>query len=209
MHPTGNDLKRFKIAEREVEHLEEIVKDVLIFARPAAPRMEETDIRKAVENALALAEKGISDKRISVRTRFANNLPPQIMDATMLGQAFLNLILNAVDAMGVNGILTVSVNAVSEPGGPSVEVEIEDNGCGIDEKDMPHLFNPFFTRKNHGTGLGLTHVKKIIDLHGGNVTILSQKRKGTRVQIRFPIPSGGAASPEDEARAERTGNQAR
>ena len=108
MHPAGNDLKRFEIAQREVEHLEELVNDVLIFARPATPRKEMADIRKVVRHALALGEKGIADKKIQVQTRFADVVPLLQIDAAMLEQAFLNLILNAVDAMGERGLLTVS-----------------------------------------------------------------------------------------------------
>jgi PAS domain S-box-containing protein len=192
MHPTGNDLKRFEIALREVEHLEELVNDVLIFAKPATPRKERDDIRKIVRHALAMGEKGIAVKKIQVQTHFADSVPLLQIDAAMLEQAFLNLILNAVDAMGERGQLTVSATMVKD-GIPLVEVEITDNGCGIDEPDMPHLFNPFFTRKKYGTGLGLTQVKKIVDLHQGIVDIVSTKGEGTRVRIRFPV------QPEDSA----------
>jgi PAS domain S-box-containing protein len=187
MHPTGNDLKRFEIALREVEHLEKLVNDVLIFAKPAMPRKERTDIRKVVEQAMALAEKGIADKGIRVQTRFADGVPVLEIDAAMIEQAFLNLILNAVDAMGERGLLELSVRMVDEDE-PMVEVEIADDGCGIDAQDIPHLFNPFFTRKKYGTGLGLTQVKKIVDLHRGVVDIFSAKGDGTRVRIRFPAP---------------------
>jgi PAS domain S-box-containing protein len=199
MHPTGNDLKRFEIALREVEHLEGLVNDVLIFAKPATPRKEATDVRKVLRNALAMGEKGIEDKRIQVQTRFAEDLPLLQIDAAMLEQAFLNLILNAVDAMDENGVLTVSVAEVGG-GTPLVEVEISDNGCGIDEQDMHHLFNPFFTRKKYGTGLGLTQVKKIVDLHQGVVDIFSTKGEGTRVRIRFPgLPDDSAGNRVDES----------
>jgi signal transduction histidine kinase len=198
MHPTGNDLKRFEIALREVEHLEGLVNDVLIFAKPATPCKETADIRKVLRNALALCEKGIEDKKIQVTTRFAKELPLLQIDAAMLEQAFLNLILNAVDAMGEAGVLTLSV-AEAGDGTPLVEVEIADNGCGIDEQDMRHLFNPFFTRKKYGTGLGLTQVKKIVDLHQGIVDIFSTKGEGTRVRIRFPGLPDSAGGRVDES----------
>jgi len=204
MHPTGNDLKRFRIAEREVEHLEDLVRDVLIYARPAQPKKEAADIRKVVEQALDLVEKGLWEKRIDVRTRFAADVPVCSVDPSMLEQAFLNLLINAVDALEPGGILTLSVRKTVLPGAPSVEVEIEDDGCGIDEGDMPHLFNPFFTRKRDGTGLGLTQVKKIVEMHGGSVEVFSRKGEGTRVRVRFPIPlngsvpAGGGASEGDK-----------
>jgi PAS domain S-box-containing protein len=188
LSPAGNDLKRFRIAQREVEHLEELVNDVLIFAKPSAPLKETTELRKVVEQALALAEKGLLDKKIRVQTVFPEAVPALKIDTAMLEQAFLNLILNAVDAMEPSGTLNIAVRLVSPSDKPSVEVEIRDNGCGIDEQDMPHLFNPFFSRKKYGTGLGLTQVKKMIDLHQGTVDIFSRIEEGTRVRIRFPVP---------------------
>ena len=188
MHPAGNDLKRFQIAQREVEHLEKLVNDVLIFAKPAPLRRDSTDLRNVVEQALALAEKGIADKRIRVQTRF-DEVPVLKLDAAMLEQAFLNLILNAVDAMGEGGLLKVAVRRSSQEV-PGVEVELEDNGCGIDDDDRQHLFNPFFTRKKSGTGLGLAQVKTIVEMHQGQVELFSRKGEGTRVCIRFPAPSG-------------------
>jgi PAS domain S-box-containing protein len=188
MRPSGNDLKRFEIALREVEHLEKLVSDVLIFAKPALPKKEMADIRKVLGQAMELAEKGIGDKDIQVRVSYEESLPLLPVDVSMLEQAFLNLLLNAVDAMDAGGILTVSAQVAREEM-PMVEVEITDNGCGIDAQDRPHLFNPFFTRKKYGTGLGLTQVKKIIDLHRGIVDIFSDKGEGTRVRMRFPLPS--------------------
>jgi signal transduction histidine kinase len=133
-----------------------------------------------------------------VQTRFADDVPLLQIDAAMLEQAFLNLILNAVDAMGERGLLVLSVSMVDEDT-PMVEVEIADDGCGIDEQDMSHLFNPFFTRKKYGTGLGLTQVKKIVDLHQGIVDIFSVKGEGTRVRVRFPVqPEDSADSRVDE-----------
>jgi signal transduction histidine kinase len=66
-------------------------------------------------------------------------------------------------------------------------IEIDDNGCGIDKEDLPHLFNPFFTRKRYGTGLGLSQVKKITEQHGGVIEILSKKREGTKFIVTLPI----------------------
>ena len=219
LNPTGNDLKRFRIAQREVEHLENLVNDVLIFAKPAAPRKETNDIRKIVEAALALADGAISEKRIEVQLRFDDDIPLMNLDAAMLEHAFLNLVLNAADAMEEGGLLKIAVREVPDGEGASfVEVEIEDDGCGIDAEDMRHLFNPFFTRKRTGTGLGLTQVKKIVELHRGSVDITSGKGEGTRVRVRLPrerteVPSGSeAAAPggkRDRAEEEGHGEDSR
>jgi len=190
MQPEGNDLERFRIAQREVEHLEELVNDVLIYAKPAVPRKEPSDIRRIIENALALAERLVTDKNIQVQTDFNNALPLMNVDAVMLEQAFLNIYRNAVDAMEMNGILrTAARRTGNDPA--LLEITVEDNGCGIDAADLPHVFNPFFTKKKYGTGLGMTQVKKIIDLHMGNIEIRSKNKEGTRVMVTFPINQEG------------------
>ncbi len=190
MQPEGNDLKRFRIAQREVEHLEELVNDVLIYAKPAAPRKELSDIRRILENALALAERLVTDKNIRIVTEFEESIPLFPADAAMLEQAFLNVYRNAVDAMEPSGTLRIAARR-NGMGPPAIRIIVEDNGCGIDEADLPHIFNPFFTKKKYGTGLGMTQVKKIIDLHRGTIDIQSARGEGTRVMVSFPIDQEG------------------
>jgi PAS domain S-box len=184
MNPAGNDLKRFKIAEKEVEHLETLVNNVLVFAKPVEPKKIPVDLAKVLDHAIAMAEKGIADKQIELQTQFSN-IPPIVVDAAMMTDAFLNIIRNAVEAVAEFGKITVSSRYFDETN-QSVVVEIKDNGCGIDEEDMPHIFNPFFTVKKYGTGLGLSQVKKIIDLHQGTIDIISEKGKGTKVYVTLP-----------------------
>jgi len=185
MNPEGNDLKRFKIAEKEVEHLEMLVNNILAFAKPVEAKKVPVKLSKVLEQAIAMAEKGITDKKIEVHTNF-NDIPPVSVDAAMMADAFLNVIRNASEAVAEHGEITISLRFFDETH-QSVVVEIKDNGSGIDEEDMPHLFNPFFTRKNYGTGLGLSLVKKIIDIHQGMIDISSKKNEGTTVTIVLPV----------------------
>jgi PAS domain S-box-containing protein len=190
MQPEGNDLKRFRIAQREVEHLEELVNDVLIYAKPAVPKKEPSDIRRIVENALALVERLVTDKNIHVQTEFDDALPLLHVDSVMLEQAFLNIYRNAADAMEMDGILrTTARQTGNDPA--QLQITVEDNGGGIDAADLPHIFNPFFTKKKYGTGLGMTQVKKIIDLHRGSIEVSSKKAEGTRVMVTFPLNQEG------------------
>jgi len=184
MSPEGNDLKRFKIAQKEVEHLEELVNNVLVFAKPMEPKMAPVDLAKVIEQVLALAEKGIADKQVDVKIDF-KNIPLVTVDAGMITDAFLNIVRNAVDAVETEGQIKITVRNLSGDY-PSVSVEVKDNGCGIEEADMPHLYNPFFTRKKYGTGLGLSQVVKIVELHHGAINIVSEKGKGTKVSITLP-----------------------
>jgi len=193
MTPEGNDLKRFKIAEKEVDHLEMLVNNILAFAKPVEPKKVSVALSKVLEQALAMSEKGIADKKIDVRMEFGD-VPSVTVDAAMITDAFINVIRNAVEAVQEHGEIKVSLRYFDETRN-SVAVEIKDNGSGIDEADMPHIFNPFFTRKNYGTGLGLSLVKKIIDIHQGMIDIFSKKNEGTKVLIILPLGTESARLP--------------
>ncbi|PKN10646.1 MAG: hypothetical protein CVU72_00465 [Deltaproteobacteria bacterium HGW-Deltaproteobacteria-7] len=184
MTPEGNDLKRFKIAQKEVEHLEELVNNVLVFAKPVDPKIVSADLGKVLEQAIALAEKVIHDKQVAIKLE-AQEIPQVNVDVAMITDAFLNIIRNAAEAVEDNGTIRIYARSIgSQP--PAVLVVVEDNGCGIDEADMPHLFNPFFTKKKYGTGLGLSQVSKIVELHQGKIEIISEKDKGTKVCVTLP-----------------------
>ena len=184
MNPEGNDLKRFKIAQKEVEHLEELVNNVLVFAKPMEPKIAPVDLAKVLEQAIALSEKIIHDKQIDVRLE-AREIPMIKADAAMITDAFVNIVRNAVEALEDRGYIRIYARSIgSRP--PSVLVVVEDNGCGIDDADMPHLFNPFFTKKKYGTGLGLSQVMKIVEVHQGKLEIISEKDKGTKVCVTLP-----------------------
>lgn len=189
LKPGGNDLKRFKIAEKEVEHLEKLVSDILIYARPDQPDLRATDINAFVEHSIEMAEKIMADKKITVSVECDPALSTLKFDAPKLGQALLNLYLNAIDAISEGGVLRVATKAKQGDNGKEVQIIIEDNGCGIDEKDIPYIFNPFFTKKSHGTGLGLSQVKRIIALHQGTIEVFSKVGEGTRVVITLPVVS--------------------
>ncbi len=186
MHPEGNDLKRFEIARREVEHLEKLVNDILIYAKPSDPIKKRSDLRQIIDHALALTEKSLEDKHIHVETFFAHDLSPLDVDQAMLEQAFINIYHNAIDAMEESG--TLAISARQENG--QIRVEIRDDGCGISTEDLPYIFNPFFTKKSSGTGLGLAQIKKIIDQHQGTVEISSEEAKGTSVIITLSAQTG-------------------
>jgi PAS domain S-box-containing protein len=192
MNPEGNDLKRFRIAEKEVDHLEMLVSDILAFAKPVEPKKSPIALSKILEQAIALSEKGITDKKIEIQTEY-NDIPLVTVDAHMMADAFLNIIRNAVEVSKEHGKIIVSLHYFDETR-QSVAVEIKDNGSGIDAEDMPHIFNPFFTRKNYGTGLGLSLVKKIIDIHQGTVDISSKKNEGTKVLVILPLGTESAHS---------------
>jgi len=90
----------------------------------------------------------------------------------------------------MDGVLRTTVRrTANDPA--QLQITVEDNGCGIEASDLPHIFNPFFTTKKYGTGLGMTQVKKIIDLHRGSIEVSSNKAGGTRVMVTFPLNQEG------------------
>jgi PAS domain S-box-containing protein len=186
MTPQGNDLKRFEIARREVEHLENLVNNVLVYAKPAEPKKRQASVRKIIEHSLYMAEKSVMDKHIRVETNIDPNIPDIVADDEMLAQALLNLYRNAVEASETNGLMRVSAR-MNSADGQKVRIEIEDEGSGINEEDLPNIFNPFFTKKDYGTGLGLSQVNKIIELHQGTIELHNREDKGTAAVILLPL----------------------
>ncbi|MCY4568500.1 MAG: ATP-binding protein, partial [Candidatus Poribacteria bacterium] len=108
-------------------------------------------------------------------------------DSDKLKQAFMNVVLNAMEAMPQGGMLRVSTFTKHD----SVRIKVEDTGVGIPEKDLEHLFEPFFTRKTGGTGLGLANVKRILEEHGGTVEVDSTPGEGTEVSLSLPMDATG------------------
>jgi len=189
MNPDGNDLKRFKIAEKEVEHLETLVNDILAFAKPVEPKKAPIHLSKVIEQALALAEKGINDKQVEVIMEF-ENVPAVSVDAAMMTDCFLNVIRNAIEAVGEKGKIVISLR--HDTAQHAVAVTFQDNGKGIDPEDMPHIFNPFLQEKLWD-GIGVVPGQKIVDIHGGMIDISSVKNEGTTVTIILPLTTEGAA----------------
>lgn len=194
MEPSGNDLKRFKIAQREVAHLSQLVRDVLLYAKPSDPEMEFSELVQVVEHALAMMEKEIDEKQVLVVRHYSDYMPLVEIDQGMVAQALLNLFLNSIDALDPGGRLTVTVKP-SAGDSPMAIIEIEDNGYGIEEEHLPSLFNPFFSRKKYGTGLGLAQVKKIVDVHRGSIEIFSVAGEGTKIVLMLPVSAGDVGQP--------------
>jgi two-component system NtrC family sensor kinase len=173
------------IMERETERCSTIVRNLLDFARQREPSLKpDVDINAVVEEALSLLANQIALQEITLEKRF-NQLPPIVADPMQLRQVFLNIILNACEAMHNEGVLTVTTS-LSNKRKKAVRVEIADSGVGIDEKDLPKIFDPFFTSKEKGTGLGLSVVYGIINSHQGTIEVDSTAGEGTTITITLP-----------------------
>ena len=174
-----------ELATREVTHLERILTDLLNFAKPLEIKFTHQDVNRVLDFSLDQMADDFQKDGVSLKKDFSSNLPMIRMDVDRLYQVFVNILLNAKQAAAKRG--TVSICSTYARNEESVRVEIEDDGVGIRKKDLEHIFEPFFSTKNEGTGLGLPIVKKIVDAHGGTVTVDSHFGGGTKVSIVLPV----------------------
>ena len=180
------------IVAEEADRLNRIVADLLTFARPPAPHPHPVPLAPLVEDAVrgALAE---SPGAVRVELDLEEDVPPVTVDERMMRQAFLNLAINAMQAMPQGGRLRAAVRRAA--GAPEVMVEFSDTGPGITAEVRARIFEPFFTTKAKGTGLGLAVVKRIIESHQGHLTLDSQPGTGTCFRLYLPLNSPGSARP--------------
>lgn len=176
----------------EVKRLSTVLTDFLDFARPHPPNFEPTDINQTLLRSLRLANLPSEDGGIEKQVELEDDIPPISADGEQCQQAFLNLILNAIQSMQQGGVLTLrSRYFPGENGRPgTVEVEIADNGEGMDEQTRASIFNPFFTTKDQGTGLGLSIVHRIVENHHARISVESARGQGTSFKIQFTSVQG-------------------
>ncbi len=177
-------LPMVEIVAEEAERLNHIVDDLLHFARPASPSPSPVPLVRLLEDSVRAALVEATGKVI-VEWLVEAELPVPV-DERMIRQAFLNLALNAVQAMPHGGTLRVSLQRAAGPR-PEVQVEFTDTGSGISPEARARIFEPFFTTKAKGTGLGLAIVKRIIESHAGRVVIDSEPGRGTTFRLFLPF----------------------
>ena len=184
----GSDLApHFTITRREVERLEKLIRDTLSFGRPFALQCRPSSPAALLDTALRSLGEKLSAKAIVVHRSYQSALPLAWVDPDLILSVFTNLVENAIDAMEPDDTLTLTVTHSWSEAFPSLAVEIRDTGCGIAEEAWPTLFDPFYTSKRTGTGLGLPIAQHIIRQHGGQIRFTSQVGKGTAFFVLLPI----------------------
>jgi len=181
----------------EVDRCNSLITRFLQFARPLQLQLENADLAQVLDRAILTAEREAPG--IAVYKNYAPEIPPFPMDAELLERVFYNLVLNAAQASPQGGAVTVKTRAA----GGTAEIAVIDRGAGIDPKHMETIFNPFFTTKPSGVGLGLAIVSKIVDEHGGKITVESELGKGSVFRVLLPIErpevNEPAGPPHEEA----------
>ncbi|MDA8164588.1 MAG: ATP-binding protein [Desulfobacteraceae bacterium] len=186
--PAGSqEAESARILVGEVERLNRAITELLDFARPLPLRIRPLALGKLIGDSLALVRSDAEALGITIRAEVPDGLPPLPADPDRLNQVLLNLYLNAIQAMEGGGLLTVRGSFT--PG--RLVLTVEDTGCGIQPGDLDRIFDPYFTTKASGTGLGLAMVQKIVEEHGGQIGVESGPGRGTRVVVELPVEGEG------------------
>ncbi len=171
---------------RETQRCAGIVQGLLEFSREATPEKTQESVNYILEKSLRLLENQAGFHDIRIRREFDGDLPKILVDANQLNQVFINIILNAAQAMVCGGELTLTSGL--DPTGSGVFVRVRDTGCGIPEENLKRIFDPFFTTKDQGgTGLGLSVSYGIIENHGGTIEVESVVGEGTTFTVLLPL----------------------
>jgi len=176
-----------KVILNEVARLERILSQILIFPQEPYLNLQTNNINSILEECLGVFEEDFQRAEIQVVKDLDPSLPPILCDHSQIKQAFVNVITNARHAMGDKGMLTIKSVFLAQP--KLAVVEIEDTGGGIDGEVIGNIFNPFFTTKDKGAGLGLAITHKIVVHHKGTIEVKNNLGKGTAFIIRFPCPA--------------------
>ncbi|WP_447972954.1 ATP-binding protein [Nitrospira sp. Kam-Ns4a] len=189
----------------EVDRLTHRINDFLRYARQKPP-----EPKRVRADALALAalrqwKAQGGHERIAVETRFAEPLPEISVDPDQVKEALVNLLINAREAMPEGGHLAVVTRADADG---QVAIEVADTGCGIPAAHLARIYEPFFTTKEYGTGLGLTNVKRLVEDNGGSIDVQSQEGAGSRFVLRFPAADRPGGGSRDQVTTEPPGRQA-
>jgi signal transduction histidine kinase len=183
----------YQRALRDVERIETLLEEFLDFAGAHKPRFALVDVNAIVSDALQFIAGECEQRKMAVE-REMGDCPHILGDETMLREAFVNIMLNALEAMSSGGTLSITTRLTLAGGPPpsdaeGVEVFFSDEGPGFSERDLERIFEPFYSTKPKGTGMGMTIVKRAVDLHGGSLRLLNREEGGAIVITFLPLPT--------------------
>ena len=198
----GHDKRHefLEVARDETSRLITLVQQTLEFYRPAHASPGPVDVNAAVERVLALARKKLQHSNVQVELKLSTHLPRVQGAADQIAQVFLNLIVNAAEAMSDGGSLRIESRADAT----HVQVTFADSGPGIAPEDVPHIFEPFYSTKDSGTGLGLAVSYNIIESHGGTLSVASIPGHGATFTVRLPAAVAPEAAPTQRRKKRST-----
>jgi len=183
LEPDNPDRKKLGLVIQETAHLESMVKEMLDFGKPVELQFTEIDFNELVSDSVGVSQPMAKENGVGLETDLSPSLPSVVLDAPKVRQVLLNLITNAIQASTVGDRVWVctSLNSLG------VVLEVSDHGGGIAKEYRENIFDPFFSTKRGGTGLGLGIVKKIVETHGGDVSFRANHEKGVTFTVRLPL----------------------
>lgn len=187
--------------KREIHRLNQMVENFLRYGKPPKLHPQEVDIELLLSDVIDLARHNAREQGINVVVQ-SNGLPPVIADREQIKTCFMNIIANAIQAMPQGGELRVETE--QDDVKHDIKIVFSDTGHGIGEETLPRIFQPYFTTKQLGIGLGLSLTREIIHEHGGKITVSSRMNQGTKVTVTLPVMGWGAASPKADMQARIT-----
>jgi signal transduction histidine kinase len=171
-----------KIVKEQSDRENRVIQELLDYSRPSRQILVEIDVNTLIKSVLSFTNKYVQDKYVKLELKLEENLPKLHLDCDKIKQVFVNIIINACEAMDKGGTL----NIITKKEDQWVKIYFEDTGIGMDEAQLKNLFNPYYTTKPKGTGLGLAISNGIIELHGGGIEVRSKKGEGTAFIVRLP-----------------------
>jgi len=169
----------FKYVPREIDRLNHLVEELIEYVRPRSPIRRPCNLFEIVRSVLVLC-RGDAPPNVKIEVKVDKKLILYV-DEQQIKQVLLNLVLNAIEAVGAQGCIEI----LADKEGDTVWIEVTDDGCGISEEQLSHIFDPFYTTKEQGTGLGLFIVYQLVKENGGDIRVFSQKNKGTTFRVEF------------------------
>jgi len=179
---TREELIQFIIGE--TERLNNLLRDFLDFARPREPNPTVCDLRKLADHSIEMVASKAAECGVRIEKQYAPDLPLIVVDPGQIEQIFVNLELNAIEAMPQGGTIKVGIKKSDSK---RLAIKISDAGCGIPAEIRSRIYDPFFTTKEAGTGLGLSVVHRIVENHGGEISLSTAEGKGTTFTVTLPI----------------------
>ena len=171
------------IIVEEASRLNSIITDFINYAKPRSPNIAACRVEDVIEKNITFLEAQIKAQGYVIKKNYQNSLPEIMADGTMLYQSFLNILINAMQSMPDGGRILVEISSSDH----LITVHFDDEGQGIPNENLEKIWDPFFTTKEMGTGLGLGIVKNIVESHGGSIQIVNRPVRGTRVTIELPV----------------------
>lgn len=181
----GNEKRRLEILALEVGRLNRIVSEMLDFAKPMKFNLKPGSLPTLIDSCLDAIDTRIMEKNLKIVKKIGRQLPLIKMDFEKMEQAIINIFLNSVEALNRDGRIEIFVRHAKKE--KNIILRITDNGHGVEPEDIPYIFEPFFTKKSKGSGLGLANARRIIEAHRGTIALSLAKPTGTQAVITLPV----------------------